>query len=71
MLLSAVFTFKCPLFIVLALVGVMSSCVIYAGLDIRHEWHDMVVEPLAIEALFRSFRKGSHSEVPVPSDKSG
>ena len=68
--LSAVCTFECPLFVVLALVGVMSSCVIYAGLDFRPAGPGMVADLLVIE-LLRHFHKGPHSEVPVPSCNSG
>ena len=64
MLLSAVCAFQCQLFVVLALVGVISSCAISACLG-------MIAEPLAIEALLRPFHKGPHSEAPVPSGKSG
>ena len=82
-LLSAFCTFECPLIVVLALVGVMSSCVISAGLDFRPACPGMVAVFLAIEARLRiiahiqnSFRirpfvKGPNSEVPLPSGKSG
>ena len=66
-LLSAAFAFQCQLFVVLALVGVMSSCAISAGLDFRPACPGMVAELLAIEALLRPFHKGTHSEAPVPS----
>ena len=68
--MSTVCTFECSLFVVLALVGVMSSCAISAGLDFRHAGPGMMAELLAIEALLMAFHKGPHSEAPISSAKS-
>ena len=54
-LLSAVCAFQCQFFVVLALVGVMSSCAIYAGLDFRLACPGMVTELLAIEVLLKEY----------------
>ena len=64
-----VFTFESQLFVVLALVEVMSSCAISAGLDFRPASPGMVTELLEIEALLRPYHKGPHSESTVPSGK--
>ena len=68
--MSAMCTFECQSFLVLALVVVMPFCAISAGLDFRPACPGMVTELLVIEALLRPFHKGPHSEAPVPSDKS-
>ena len=66
---------SCPQFapvsvVVLALVGMMSSCAISAGLDFRSACPGMVAKLRAIEALLRPFHKGHHSEASIPSCKS-